>query len=67
MIRVFLGLRNDDNLAENQRVSQFNNESQSFYSAQNAALEKKLMHDAAYGESQLIMCNILDLEVHCNY
>ena len=58
--------KNDNNVKNDNRLSKFNYGSRSNYSTQTAILEKRLMHDLAIKERQIMMCNTSDLKACCD-
>ena len=62
LMRIFIGMRAEFNLENDNRMLKFNYGSRSHYSIENAILEKRLMCDLAQRDSQIMMHNMSDLE-----
>ena len=61
-MRVFIGVRAEQSLEDDPRISKFNYGSRTNYSIENAILEKRLMYDLALRNGKEMMHNISDLE-----
>jgi len=65
-MRIFIGGRTDKLIESDPRMSKFNYGSRSYYSIDNAILEKRLMYDLAIRDGKPMMHNLSDLEACYN-
>jgi len=62
MMRIFIGARNDENIAQDKRLSTFNYGSRRYYSIDTAILEKRLMYDNSIRDGKTTIHTISDLK-----
>jgi len=62
LMRVFIGSRNDENVAKEDRLSEFNYGSRHNYSIETAILEKRLMYDSSIRNGERTIHTISDLK-----
>ena len=62
LMRIFIGLRNDQEIEKDARLSKYNYGSRSGYSIDITLLEKWLMYDVSVRNGQPTMHNLSDLK-----